>query len=275
MNGYTRAQLVGLITLIAIGLIILFAGSKIVNYMNRPEAKEVVQNENVKKDNFNLVINGDFVYYIGINEEYKEEGAKATIDGKNISDKIAISYYNGGNQVSSIDTSEVSSYIVKYEVSYQKKLKEVTRVVIVTDNQKPHLIVPDTVVITSDEVANYDTTDGVVATDNSGEVSFDCDNTLSTKVGNYVIVCTARDARGNVTTRNRLIKVTGGIEFKDDGNLVIEYPSGDGYSYKYSLDGGVTWRDASIKESLDVSGNVIALVLENGKYKMSSTYYKK
>lgn len=275
MNGYTRAQLVGLITLIAIGLIILFAGSKIVNYMNRPEAKEVVQNENVKKDNFNLVINGDFVYYIGINEEYKEEGAKATIDGKNISDKIAISYYNGGTQVSSIDTSEVSSYIVKYEASYQKKLKEVTRVVIVTDNQKPHLIVPDTVVITSDEVANYDTTDGVVATDNSGEVSFDCDNTLSTKVGNYVIACTARDARGNVTTRNRLIKVTGGIEFKDDGNLVIEYPSGDGYSYKYSLDGGVTWRDASIKESLDVSGNVIALVLENGKYKMSSTYYKK
>ena len=33
-RGYTKAQFVGLITLIFIGLIIFFAGVKIVNYIN-------------------------------------------------------------------------------------------------------------------------------------------------------------------------------------------------------------------------------------------------
>ncbi len=275
MNGYTRAQLVGLITLIVIGLVILLIGSKIVNYMNRPEAKEVLQNTNVKSDGFTLALNGNFVSYVGVNEKYKEEGAKAIADGENISKKIVISYYKDGNQISSINTDQVGNYVVKYEVSDGKKLKEGTRVVIVTDNKKPHLVVPDTVTITSDEALSYNVEDGVVATDNSGEVSFSCDNTLTSKVGNYVIECKAQDARGNTISRNRLIKVTGGIEFKDGNDLVIEYPTGDNYTYKYSLDGGITWKDASLEEKINAKGNIIALVLEDGKYKMSSTFYKK
>ena len=39
---------------------------------------------------------------------------------------------------------------------------------------------------------------------------------------------------------------------------MIKYPKGEGFSYKYSLDDGKSWKDASITESLDVSGNVIA-----------------
>lgn len=274
-KGYTKAQFVGLITLIFIGLIILFAGWRIIRYVNRPEAKEVLQNENVKQDNFVLTINGDFVTYVGINEEYEDEGAKAYVNGEDISSDIAVSYYKNNRQVSSVDTKDVGSYIVKYEISYDNKLKEIKRVVIVTDNKAPHLIVPDTVTINSDEVASYDVEEGVQATDNSGEVSFKCNNTLSAVAGDYVIECIAKDSRDNKTTRNRLIKVTKGIEFEDGDKLVIKYPSGDNYTYKYSLDGGNTWKDASVEETLDVRGNVIALVLDDGNYKMSSTYYKK
>lgn len=275
MNGYTKAQFVGLITLIFIGLIILFIGNKVFNYLNRPEAKEIVQNENVQSDGFTLTINGNFVTYVGINEEYEEEGAKAYFNGKDISSDVAISYYYDDKQISSIDTKKVGSYTVKYEVTNNQKLKEVTRVVIIADNNKPRLVVPDTVTITTDEVFNYDVSEGVLATDNSGSVSFRCDNTLTNKASNYIIKCVAKDERGNETRKNRLIKVVSGIEFEDGDDLTIKFPEGENYTYKYSLDDGKTWNDASKEEVLNISGNVIALVLDDGVYKMSSTYYRK
>ena len=275
MNGYTKAQFVGLITLIFIGLIILFIGNKVFNYLNRPEAKEIVQNENVQSDGFTLTINGNFVTYVGINEEYEEEGAKAYFNGKDISSDVAISYYYDDKQISSIDTKKVGSYTVKYEVTNNQKLKEVTRVVIVADNNKPRLVVPDTVTITTDEVFNYDVSEGVLATDNSGSVSFRCDNTLTNKASNYIIKCVAKDERGNETRKNRLIKVVSGIEFEDGDDLTIKFPEGENYTYKYSLDDGKTWNDTSKEEVLNISGNVIALVLDDGVYKMSSTYYRK
>ena len=275
MNGYTKAQFVGLITLIFIGLIILFIGNKVLSYLNRPEAKEIVQNENVQSDGFTLTINGNFVTYVGINEEYEEEGAKAYFNGKDISSDVAISYYYDDKQISSIDTKKVGSYTVKYEVTNNQKLKEVTRVVIVADNNKPRLVVPDTVTITTDEVFNYDVSEGVLATDNSGSVSFRCDNTLTNKASNYIIKCVAKDERGNETRKNRLIKVVSGIEFEDGDDLTIKFPEGENYTYKYSLDDGKTWNDASKEEVLNISGNVIALVLDDGVYKMSSTYYRK
>lgn len=275
MNGYTKAQFVGLITLIFIGLIILFIGNKVLSYLNRPEAKEIVQNENVQSDGFTLTINGNFVTYVGINEEYEEEGAKAYFNGKDISSDVAISYYYDDKQISSIDTKKVGSYTVKYEVTNNQKLKEVTRVVIVADNNKPRLVVPDTVTITTDEVFNYDVSEGVLATDNSGSVSFRCDNILTNKASNYIIKCVAKDERGNEIRKNRLIKVVSGIEFEDGDDLTIKFPEGENYTYKYSLDDGKTWNDASKEEVLNVSGNVIALVLDDGVYKMSSTYYRK
>ena len=276
LRRYGKARIVGIITIVVIGLIILFAINKTVKYVNRPE--EVVQNTNVKNDGFTLNINGNFVTYVEVNGEYNEEGATASIDGQNISDDIIVSYYQNDAQVSRIDTSIPSTYIVRYEVASGRESKSVTRVVIVTDSKAPNLSVPDTVTITSDEVASYDIENGVMATDNAGEASFECENTLSMVPGDYVIKCIARDSRGNETTRNRLIKVISGIEFNYDGKLIITYPTDKekNYTYKYSLDNGKTWKDASRKEVLEnVSGNVIALVLEDGNYKMSSTYYIK
>lgn len=268
-----KARLVGLITVVLFALVIIFALNKVISYTARP--KEKVQNTNVKDDGFNLNINGNYLTYVEVDFEYKEEGAKAFIDGQDISDNIVVSYYKDGSQVSKIETDEPSTYIVNYEVANGSKHKLKRRVVIVSDSKKPNLVVPDTVTITSDEAVNYDTEDGVVATDNSGNVSFKCENTLSAIPGDYVIKCVASDSNGNEITRNRLIKVIDGIEFTYDGKLSIKYPSSKNYTYKYSLDNGKTWIDALEKENLEVKGNVIALVLENGNYKMSSTYYVK
>lgn len=271
-----KARLVGLVTFVIIVLIILFIVSKTINYVNRP--REEVQNVGVKDDRFNLNINGDYVTYVEVNDKYVDEGAKAYIDNRNISDNIITSYYQNGTQVSSIKTDKSSTYIVKYEVSSNGENKEKTRVVIVTDTKSPNLVVPDTVTITSDEAISYDVDSGVSVTDNAGVASFECENTLMGISGNYVIKCIAKDENGNKTERNRLIKVVNGIEFKYDGQLTIRFPinSKKNYTYKYSIDNGITWIDALDTEVLDVeSGNVIALVLENGNYKMSSTYYVK
>lgn len=276
IRRYGKARIVGIITIVIIGLFILFAINRTVRYVNKPE--EVVQNTNVKNDGFTLNINGEFLTYVEVNGEYNEEGATASLDGQNISDDIVVSYYQNDSQVSRIDTSRSSTYIVRYEVASGGENKSVTRVVVVTDNKEPSLSVPDTVTITSDEVASYDVENGVIATDNAGDASFKCENTLSMVPSDYVIKCTARDSRGNETTRNRLIKVVSGIEFNYDGKLTITYPTDKekNYTYKYSLDNGKTWTDASVKEVLEnVSGNVIALVLEDGNYKLSSTYYIK
>lgn len=269
-----KARLVGLITVVIIALIILLIVSKTISYVSRP--KEEVQNVGFKDDGFSLNINGNYLTYVEVNGKYDDEGAKASINGQDISDEVITSYYKNGTQVSSIDTNAATTYIVRYEIASGGKTKEKTRVVIVTDSKKPNLIVPGTVTITSDEVASYDVESGVIATDNAGVASFKCENTLSAIPGDYVIKCYAKDSNGNETERNRLIKVVNGIEFSYDGKLSIKYPtdSKKNYTYKYSLDNGATWTDASATESLDVkSGNVIALVLEDDNYKMSSTYY--
>lgn len=277
MNMVNRkARLVGLVTIILIVLFVLFVINKMISYVNRP--KEKVQNIEVKNDGFNLNINGNYLTYVEVNDDYNDEGAKANINGQDISDEVIISYYKNDTQVSNIDTRSVATYIVKYEVASNNKTKEKTRVVIVTDSKKPNLTVPDATTITSDEVVSYDVESGVVATDNTGIVSFKCENTLLAIPGDYVIKCSAEDGNGNKTERNRLVKVINGIEFDYNGNLLIKYPkdSKKNYTYKYSLDNGQTWLDASDTENLDVkSGNVIALVLEDGNYKMSSTYYIK
>ena len=268
-----KAKFVGLITVIIIGLIILFVISRIFSYVNRP--KEIVQNTDVKEDSFNLNINGDYLTYVRVNEKYNEEGA---IDKQNISDDIIVSYYKDNSQVSSVDTSIVGTFTVKYEITNNGEYKDKTRVVVVTDDIAPNLSVPDTVTITSDEAASYDVESGVVVSDNTGEASFSCDNTLLSVPDDYIVTCIARDKNGNETVRKRLIKVVSGIEFEYDDGLIIKYPSDNkkNYTYKYSLDNGQTWLDASIKQKVDIkNGNVIALVLEDNKFKMSSTYYIK
>lgn len=271
-----KAQLVLFIIIVIVVLILILIISKVINYANRPV--EEVQNLNVKKDDLTLNILGNYLTYCDVNEKYVDEGAQADINGKDISDDIIVSYYKDGRQVSFIDTRMIGRYIVRYDVRSGDDTKTVTRVVLVTDGEPPHLTVPDTVTITTDEAVNYDVEEGVIATDNSGYASYKCENTLSSTAGDYVISCIARDSNGNTTDRNRLIKVIDGIKFEYKDKLTIKYPinSKKNYTYMYSLDNGVSFKEASSDEAIDIkSGNVIALVLEDNNYVMSSTYYIK
>lgn len=206
MNVNNRLpRFVGLVTIIVVALIILFILIKIFSYVSEP--KEEVQNTDFKEDSLSLNIKGDFITYLEINSEYKEEGAKAYFDDENVSDLVVVSYYKDDHQVSGIDTDKTQIYKVKYEILIDDKYKSVTKIVVVTDTKAPKLVMPDTVTITSLQVSGFDVENGVIATDNSGTVNYECENTLSEKPGSYVIKCKAYDNSGNVTSKNRLIKV--------------------------------------------------------------------
>lgn len=80
-------------------------------------------------------IKGKDVVVLEVGDEYKEEGAVATFNKKDISDEIKI--------VSNVDTSKVGTYVVSYSyyLKYFKVGKTIQRKVVVEDTQKPVLIV--------------------------------------------------------------------------------------------------------------------------------------
>ena len=80
-------------------------------------------------------IKGKDVVVLEVGDEYKEDGAVATFNKKDISDEIKI--------VSNVDTSKVGTYTVSYSyyLKYFKVGKTIQRKVVVEDTQKPVLII--------------------------------------------------------------------------------------------------------------------------------------
>ena len=62
-------------------------------------------------------------------------------------------------------------------------------------------------VVSINEVANFDLEAGVSVTDEDKNVNLTYDNTLKAEVGSYIITYEATDSSGNKATRKRLIKV--------------------------------------------------------------------
>ena len=70
---------------------------------------------------------------IALDSTYKEKGATAKYNGKDVSDQIVTSYYLNNSQVESIKTDEKVTYTVKYNLNYQRYSGELERKVTVTD----------------------------------------------------------------------------------------------------------------------------------------------
>ncbi len=70
---------------------------------------------------------------VALNSTYKEKGAKATYNGKDISDQVVISYYLNNEQQASIKTDVETTYTVKYTLDYEKFHGELERKAKVTE----------------------------------------------------------------------------------------------------------------------------------------------
>ena len=273
MERLSMAQIVGLVTIaVIIGVIAMLFGSVTTNKKDEPHYITYK-----KQTPINMTLNGEYLVYSDLGEEYEEKGVVASLKGKDITDDVIITYFQNDREVSTIDGSEAGTFLVKYTVMYNDKIKTISRTVIVSDTTSPTISVPEKQVITSVQAASFDLENGVIASDNSGEVELTYDNTLSTIAGDYVITYKAKDASGNETIRKRLIKVISGIDFTyTDGEMEVKFPPSPNkskYTYKYSLDGGDTWVTAEYQTQIQMSsGDIIASVYENDKYVMSNSY---
>ena len=263
-KGYTTIHLIMMIVLVFIIVFIFIFAFKFSKNKDSKEEFELVEKSS------GIIINGDYLTYVNIGDRYTDAGASIyNKDGRIISNKMITTYYDGDEQVFSIDTRYVNNYVVKYQANGMTA----TRVVVICDRKAPKFEQMKTKILTDLEAATYDVSEGVVATDNSGKVDVNCENSLAILPGNYSIVCRASDPYGNVSTMKRLIKVKKGIEFNYDGNLRIKFPSGSGYVYKYSLDGGNSFVNCANEEMISVNGgSVIAAIYLDNELIMSNTY---
>ena len=269
MKGLTKAGKIGLLAII----ILFFVIALIFFFLTREDEDETVY-MNLTPSADRIDLDGDFVTYVDLNEDYKEAGYHAYEGNQDVSDSVVVTYFEGDKQVYDIDTSKNGTYTIKYEALINDKAVTNSRVVIVSDNKRPDIKFEGAKEINSLEVYTYDIYEGTSVSDNSGAADLTCSSTLSALPGEYIIRCRAEDEAGNVRKRNRLVKVVPSIEFDYDDGFVITYPEGD-YEYKYSLDGGSTWLKAERVTKLNAKGSIVAAVFENGEFLYSSTYYVK
>ena len=79
-----------------------------------------------------FALNGAKQTSVALNATYKEKGAKATYNGKDISNEIVTTYYLNDVKTDSIKTETEVTYTVKYNLDYQKYSGELERKVKVT-----------------------------------------------------------------------------------------------------------------------------------------------
>ena len=165
--------------------------------------------ENIDDNSPILVLNGDYIEYVEVNDLYEEKGAIAksatgeTID--NVSKQIKLNNV----EKSSIDTSQLLTYNVIYSVTDSNGLTtSATRTVIVRDTKSPTITFPTETTLLADQVNGYSLTQSVSVIDNYDQnTSLTVNSGLSNRPGKYVVTYTATDSSGNVTTERRVIKV--------------------------------------------------------------------
>lgn len=136
---------------------------------------------------------GDYKVYLNLNDRYEEYGVKVFMNGIDVSNQVII-------DSSSVNTSEVGEYKVRYEVNVLGNVEYIYRVVIVRENIKPviKLIGDETLYLNLNEIY-YEP--GYIASDNY-DVDIDkkvsiTSNLETNKIGEYKIEYSVIDSSGN------------------------------------------------------------------------------
>ena len=168
MSRLSRGQIVALVTIALIFAITALIFDKITTYKEE-ETKYLIYDKQ-KQD---ILLNGSYLEYVNLDEEYIEKGLKTKKE-------YITTYFLNSNEVAQIDTSNLDTYQVRY---YLPNNEIITKVVIIVDTKSPSISVPDKQTITSAEVETFDLEKDVIVTDNSGEVKLKINNTLSKTPG--------------------------------------------------------------------------------------------
>ena len=155
-----------------------------------------------------IILNGDYIEYVEVNEIYKEKGAQAKSSTGEILNNISILKKYQNREISEIQTTSLNTYDIIYSTTDNGKTTTATRTVIVRDTIPPIITLPVETNLTTKQVAGYNLMDGVIINDNYDEnVTTTIDSSLSNLPGKYVITYEAIDHSGNKTTERRIINV--------------------------------------------------------------------
>lgn len=185
------------------------------NYLYTVEIKLMKSTEYINKkptitlDGLTPNSDGTYTTSIDINSTFNNVNYTATSsDGKDLTEQVIINIVYNDRTVQNVNTNKSGIYYIHYTVIDENGYSNViTRNVIVTDSEKPIIILPENNTI-SKSATSFDLMQGVSCTDNSNN----CKITTSGKIdfgvsGKYIIEYTAKDPSGNTTTSKRVITV--------------------------------------------------------------------
>lgn len=170
--------------------------------------------ENIDNNSPILVLNGNYIEYVEVNDTYVEKGASAKSSTGETITNISKQIKLNNVEKSSIDTSQLLTYNIIYSVTDSNGLTtSATRTVIVRDTTAPSITFPTETTLYVNDVETFDVMNGVIATDNYTQNPVITVNSSLSKIpGKYIITYITKDTSNNETTERRVITVTDNFE---------------------------------------------------------------
>jgi len=131
-----------------------------------------------------------------------------SIDGIDLTSKVVENIICNSKRSNKVDTSKAGVYYVNYSVVDKNGYSNLSTVsIVVSDIEKPVLIIPSNETISTD-VTNYDLLNGVSCEDNSGNCDIKINGSINFGVSDkYIIEYVASDPSGNTTIEKRVITI--------------------------------------------------------------------
>lgn len=182
------------------------------NYLYTAEI-DFMNTEEFKEKKPSIIFEGYDVNPIVINlnlgDKYNfPEYTSTSYDGEDLTNKVIKNIIYNSQNSDSINTNTAGIYYINYSVVDSNGYSNYATInVVIADNQKPILVIPDNVTISSN-ILDYDLLEGTSCTDNSGACDISFSGNISFGVpGKYIINYTASDPSGNTTILKRVITI--------------------------------------------------------------------
>lgn len=164
--------------------------------------------------NFSMKLKGDDEMTVGLNAVYEDQGVKAVIDGRDVSDKVKVT--------GEVDTSKPGTYELKYSVEDLKAVRKVT----VLDKMNPEIALKGSEKIDGLKLGDKFDEPGYKATDENGKditARVKVDGGDIRKAGTNTVSYTVSDDKGNTTRVTREVEVAVNTDYGAPGLPICMY----------------------------------------------------
>ena len=164
--------------------------------------------------NFSMKLKGDEEMTVGLNAVYEDQGVKAVIDGRDVSDKVKVT--------GEVDTSKPGTYELKYSVEDLKAVRKVT----VLDKMNPEIALEGSEKIDGLKLGDKFDEPGYKAIDENGKDITDkvkVEGSDIRKAGTNTVSYTVSDNNGNTTRVTREVEVAANTDYGAPGLPICMY----------------------------------------------------